>query len=178
VFVNVGIPGATVEQAIRDELPVALGTRPDLVTVWLNVNDLIHGITTHAYQDQLRTLLERVRENDATVLVANTPPLEHLPTFLACEPFVPGPEGACDASTTVPRDVLVGRVAAYNRAIETVALDTGAIVVDLHGLVMRARANGTEGSLVSGDGFHPSTEGHRAVAEAFAISLASVGTEG
>lgn len=43
----------------------------------------------------------------------------------------------------------------------------GAELVDLHAATMAARAAGTEAALVSADGFHPSTAGHRTIAEAF-----------
>jgi lysophospholipase L1-like esterase len=47
----------------------------------------------------------------------------------------------------------------------------GALLVDLHAVGMAARVAGTEASLVSQDGFHPSTAGHAAVAAAFAEVL-------
>src|SRR4051794_15124063 len=38
VFVNLGIPGATVERALTDEVDQAVALSPTVVTVWLNVN--------------------------------------------------------------------------------------------------------------------------------------------
>jgi lysophospholipase L1-like esterase len=55
-------------------------------------------------------------------------------------------------------------VADYNAAIERVARATGAEVVDLRGVAVTK-------DLVSFDGFHPSTEGHRRVAQAFREAL-------
>jgi len=43
-FVNLGIPGATVADALGREVPEAVGIHPDLVTVWLNVNDIVAGV--------------------------------------------------------------------------------------------------------------------------------------
>lgn len=176
VFVNLGIPGATVEEAIQEELPDAVGAGPDVVTVWLNVNDLIRGVPADTYQGELEALLGQLGATGATVLVANTPPLDHLPAYVACAPFAPGPDGGCDTAVEVPAALLNGWVSDYNLAIERAASREGAIVVDLFELAMQARADGTEQNLVSDDGFHPSTEGHRAVAEAFAAAFARAGS--
>src|SRR5205809_7343133 len=43
VFVNMGIPGATIAQALAEEASQALAARPNVVTVWLNVNDMAAG---------------------------------------------------------------------------------------------------------------------------------------
>ena len=40
-FVNLAVPGTTVDEALTQQLPYARELRPDLVTVWLNVNDII-----------------------------------------------------------------------------------------------------------------------------------------
>ena len=45
IFYNFGIPGATTAAALRDEVPAALAVHPSVVTVWLNVNDLIQGVS-------------------------------------------------------------------------------------------------------------------------------------
>jgi lysophospholipase L1-like esterase len=61
---------------------------------------------------------------------------------------------------------LAERVAAYDAAIARVAAAEGAVVVD----VRSATGGGPGSELVSDDGFHPSTEGHRRVAAAFAAA--------
>lgn len=43
-FVNLGVPGATVAEALEQEVPYAEELRPDVVTIWLNVNDLVTGV--------------------------------------------------------------------------------------------------------------------------------------
>ncbi|HEY0409990.1 MAG TPA: SGNH/GDSL hydrolase family protein, partial [Candidatus Dormibacteraeota bacterium] len=53
VFYNFGIPGASVAQALTAELPQALAVHPDLVTVWLNVNDLLAGVPPAQYESRL-----------------------------------------------------------------------------------------------------------------------------
>jgi len=168
-FVNLGVPGATVAEARRDQVPEAVALRPDVVTVWLNVNDLLAQVPTAAYEAGLVALLGDLRRGGATrVLVANTPPLDRLPAYLGCR----SAPADCPLAAELPGpDAVVAAVAAYNQAVARAAAATGAEVVDLHALGLAARARGGDGALVSGDGFHPSTAGHAAVAAAFAEVL-------
>lgn len=165
VLVNMGIPGATVAQALAEEVEAALQARPNLVTVWLNVNDMLQGVSPAEYERQLDSLLRQLRRSVSTrILVANTPPLDRLPAYQAGRLLgLPGPE------------VVQELVAQYNEAIARVVQRQGALLVDLHAAGMAARAAGTEGSMISRDGFHPSTAGHARVAEAFAEVLRASG---
>jgi acyl-CoA thioesterase-1 len=169
VFVNMGIPGATVAQALDEEMSQALAAKPNLVTVWLNVNDLTRGVGPVDYERRLGVLVRTLRSGGSVrVLVANTPPLDTLPAFRSGRLFPEGVDGP-DAET------LRQQVDAYNAAIARVAGREGALLVDLHAVGMAARAAGTDAELVSRDGFHPSTAGHAAVAAAFADVLRSSG---
>ncbi len=169
VFTNVGISGATVAQALEQELPRALPLRPTLVTVWLNVNDLTSGVPADRYEAQLRQLVHALRRDGATkVLVANTPPVQILPSYLACRTR---PTGLCVLAASVPSEVVAAAVDSYNAAIQRVAVAEGAVLVDLHGASLRSQAAGKFKALVAPDGFHPSTLGHRAVADAFGAAL-------
>ena len=178
-FVNLGIPGATVADALRLELPQALEQRPTLVTVWLNVNDIIRGVPPEVYERQLGELVHALRRDGATrVLVANTPDPGILPVLVACRSAVAAPASGtgCPATFAVPWLVHADSVVdAYNAAIATVAWREGAVVVDLHAAALAAQRAGTAPALVSGDGFHPSTAGHLAVAELFADALEATG---
>ncbi len=165
VMINMGVPGSTVAQAITEQLDVALDARPNLVTIWLNVNDMTRGASVADYERQLESLVRSLRRSVNTrVLVANTPPLDRLPAYQAGR-LVGLP----------PPEVVNHLTADYNAAIARVVQRTGTLLVDLHATGMAARAAGTEASLVSRDGFHPSTAGHAAVAEAFAQVLRSSG---
>jgi lysophospholipase L1-like esterase len=159
VFVNAGDGGATVAEALDEQLPLAQELGPSLVTVWLNVNDLRASVPVATYERQLAELVEGLRADGAEVLVANTPAVEHLPAYRnLVEPLV-------------PPDEVTARVDAYNEAIARVAAATGAEVVDLHAASLAAVDDGTFPDLVADDGFHPSTEGHARVAELFADAL-------
>ena len=179
-FVNMGIPGATVAQAIRDELPMAVALRPSLVTVWLNVNDILAGVGVERFEREMDTLLRALRREGATrVLVANVPPLDRLPSYLACRPSPPPGSAPCRLPATPPAPDAVNRlVEDFNDATARLVERHGAHLVDLHAVGTAARGAGTDAALVSGDGFHPSTAGHAAVAGAFAEVLRGTGPLG
>jgi acyl-CoA thioesterase-1 len=161
VFVNLGIPGATVQRALTDEADQAVALKPTVVTVWLNVNDIAALVPPSVYEQQLEALVSRLRRGGTgRVLVANTPPLDRLP--------------AVDR-LGLPPGAVERVVDDYNAAIRRVVVKNGAILVDLHQAGLDARAAGREAALVSADGFHPSPTGHQAVADVFAAALKASG---
>ena len=167
VLYNFGVPGATTAQALHDEVPAALAVHPTVVTVWLNVNDLIRGVSAADYETQLRQLLHSLRRGGQTqVLVANTPDLGQLPAYRACLPNAPAGGPSClipDGLVPAPQ-VIAAAIDAYNAAISTAAKAEGATLVDLH-------LNGTQISQhpewLSADGFHPSEQGYAVIAKLF-----------
>ena len=171
LFYNLGEVGATTEQAVNDELPVALAEHPDLVTVWLNTNDLVHGVSVAAYRAQLDRLLSALAGAGVTrLLVANTPVLSDLPAYRACLPHPPaGAPGCAFTAGPVPAPAELDRlVDAYNAAIAEVVARSHGVLVDLHcqgGLAAR------HPGWVSSDGFHPTAEGYAQIAQAFTSAL-------
>lgn len=167
VFVNLATGVGLVQQALEEQVPVALELRPTLVTVWLNVNDLLFGVSVATYERQLSELVRALRQDgQARVLLANTPPVDQLPGFdvLIQQELFGGP------AFTSPEEA-AARVAEYNQAIERVADAEGAEVVDLHTAMVEAAEDGSLASMISEDGFTPSTEGHAAIADLFAAAL-------
>ncbi|MBA2274761.1 MAG: SGNH/GDSL hydrolase family protein [Actinobacteria bacterium] len=175
-FVNLGIPGATVADALAKEALYTARLEPELVTVWLNVNDILSGIGVGAYERDLGKLLRLVTtDGDTTVLIANTPPLEWLPSYRACLPNPPAGAPDCEFEGALPRPQVIDRlIANYNLAIDRAAARVGASVVDLHSATLALARRGRGAELLSGDGFHPSTAGHREVARAFTEVFAGV----
>ena len=179
-FTNLGYGGALVSDSLASSVPKAEQLAPNLVTVWLNVNDIIREVALpggRPYEQQLDELVRRLRRGGATtVLLANTPALERLPAYLGCLT----PTGRCllpaQLRNLVPQpEAVVAKVDAYNQAIARVAQRHGAVLVDLHAASLKARAEGRDASLVSADGFHPSTAGHAAVAATFAEAAEQAG---
>lgn len=145
-YVNVGVAGSTVADALQAQVPKALEARSTVVTVWLNVNDLSRFVGPAAYEAQLRDLVHRLREGGTNVLVANTPVIDRLPAVMRLG---------------LSPDAVNAAVDSYNEAIRRVVESEHAVLVDLHAVPF-------DPGYVGPDGFHPSAAGHQAVAAAFA----------
>ena len=149
-LVNLGVSGSLLRQALDQQLPVALDAGPDLVTVWLAVNDLNARVPLERYAADLDTLLRALRERtDATILVGNVPDMSTLPAAarMNLEP--------------IPR---------WNAAIEEIVARNGAHLVELRD-AWRELAEHPE--YVSSDGFHPSTAGYARLADRFYEAVAA-----
>jgi lysophospholipase L1-like esterase len=178
-FVDLGVPGITVSDALVQEVPAAVSLRPEVVTVWLNVNDLIAGVSATTYGRELTELLQELRAGGHTqVLVANTPPVQAFPAYRECLPFMPGAVG-CDTGQRAPTPGQVAAtVAAYNAATVDAARATGSHVVDLYAAAEQRVRAGTFASLIGPDNFHPNARGYRLVAALFARAYRSLPAAG
>jgi lysophospholipase L1-like esterase len=155
-LLNLGIPGAMADDIFRVlELVLRIGIQPDLVTLWTGANELIGGEDPAVFEAELEAILaELTIRTDALVVIADLPDLTRLPRFVA-EPR---------ASVTPER------VADFNQAIDRQALAAGALLVRLSQLPI------TDDLSSDLDGFHPSTEGHLQIAQAFlAVILPAFG---
>ncbi|HET7640911.1 MAG TPA: hypothetical protein VFK47_19535, partial [Ktedonobacteraceae bacterium] len=56
-LVNLGVSGIRVHEALTEELPIALATSPNLITIWLVANDFVGGVSYPNYIHDLTTLL-------------------------------------------------------------------------------------------------------------------------
>ena len=175
VLHNFGIPGATTAQALHDEVPAALAVHPTVVTVWLNVNDLINGVSAQDYEAQLRQVLRALRRGgQARVLVANTPDLAQLPAYRACLPNAPtgGPTCLIPAGLMPTPQAVAAAVAVYNGAISDAANKEGATLVDLN---LNDSQIAQHPEWISADGFHPSSQGYAVIAKQFEGAYRRVG---
>jgi lysophospholipase L1-like esterase len=175
-FVNLAVAGSTVASALQEQLPYVGSLGATVVTVFLGVNDLRADVSPATYGEQLRTLLSGLRAaGSPLVLVANVPPLDRLPAYLACLPDPPPSAPPCSIADGLPTPPELRRdVAAYDGAVADAAAATGATGVDLHAAGLRARSDGTDASLVSPDGFHPSAAGNALIASVFAAAYRRV----
>ena len=167
-FVNLAVSGATVADALRRQVPRAETLRPALVTVWLAVNDLVAGVPADEYEAGLSEVVGRLRAAGAgRILVGNVPYLDRMPVYVAYrEAALTGPGGAGGVWVPSPSE-LNGAVDRYNAGVERVVRTHVAELVDLRVAGLAVRQAGREAELFSGDGFHPSTVGHRAIASVF-----------
>lgn len=148
-LVNLGIPGATLAQARQEELPIALAQRPQILVVWLAVNDIIADVPLSTYSADLRSTLAALKaESPGTrVFVGNVPDLSRLPYFDMRDPAT-----------------LRAQVSQWNVAIAQVCAAEGATVVDLASTWGRL---GDHADYISSDGLHPSTLGAAELAAYF-----------
>ena len=151
---NLGIPGITVHDALHLELPIALDAHPDLITIWLGVNDIVANVPADRYAGDLNTLLARLRANSphARIAIANIPDLTLLPYFSQTDPVA-----------------LTQQVQAYNAAIASAAQRYQAILVDLTQQNYNLRAHPEY--ISSYDGLHPTDIGYLQLAKVFYAAL-------
>jgi acyl-CoA thioesterase I len=147
-LINLGIPGEVVSQALAMELPVALASQPNIITVWLAVNDLADGIPLVSYQVALRQLVVSLHTGSrARIFVGNIPDLTLLPHFFTYDPVA-----------------LTSQVEQWNSAIASICTQVGVTLVDIHA-AWKSLIYHPE--YISDDGFHPSAAGARQLAQVF-----------
>ncbi|MDQ3809081.1 MAG: SGNH/GDSL hydrolase family protein [Chloroflexota bacterium] len=150
-IVNLGVSGSTLAQALDEQLGAALDAQPDIVTIWLAVNDFNARVPLQSYARDLDRLLGAIEGTRARVLVGNIPNL----ALLA-------------AASGVNAPLLLEEVDRWNAVIADAAARHGATVVDLYA---RWQEVAEHPEYLSQDGFHPSSEGYARLAEVFAEAL-------
>jgi lysophospholipase L1-like esterase len=153
-LINLGIPGITAHDALSLELPIALDSHPDLLTIWLGVNDIVNKVSTNSYASDLNTLLAGLRANSphARIAIANIPDLTLLPFFAHTDP-----------------QALTRQIQAYNTIIASAAQQHQAILVDLTQQNFNLQAHPEY--INSNDGLHPSDIGYEQLAKVFYQAL-------
>lgn len=153
-LLNLGIPGITAHDALRLELPIALDAHPDLITIWLGVNDIVANVPVNSFAGDLNLLLARLRANSphARIAIANIPDLTLLPFFSRVDPVA-----------------LTQQIQSYNAVIASAAQRNGAILVDLTQQNYNLRAHPEY--ISSYDGLHPTDIGYQQLANVFYAAL-------
>lgn len=87
-LINVGIPSITIHDVLAIELPIAVDAHPDLVTIWLGVNDIAANVPVSSYAPDLDTLFRRLHASSphVRIAIANIPDLTLLPYFSSSNP--------------------------------------------------------------------------------------------
>ena len=156
-YVNLGVSGSLAAQASTEQVPTAAGLRPQLVTIWLAVNDLNANVSPADYATGLRKVVAPlVSLTNARVFVGNVPDLRSVPAYAGTD-----------------QAGLLARINAYNAAIATVAASfPGRVnVVDL----FTGSGPLVSTITVSADGFHPSDAGYALIADRFTAAMAAAG---
>ena len=143
---NLGIPGGRADEIEDGAVPIANELNPDLITLWTGPNDIVSGYTADKFGGDLRAILSKLRDHtDAPIFVGNIPDMTLLPKFQDD----PDP------------DVTHDRINEFNAVIAEVISEVPAVYpVDLATIPYNA-------DYFADDGFHPSTEGHKVVADRF-----------
>ena len=150
-LVNLGIGGTRLREALDQQLPHAVEAQPDLITVWLAVNDLLGGVSLGGYKADLNRLLGELRaKTNAVIAIGN----------------VPYPPAALDP-WGFPEVIKRTVAAVWNGTIAEAARMHGAILVDLY----RRWPLAQHPEFIGPDGLHPTADGYRTLAESFLGSL-------
>jgi acyl-CoA thioesterase-1 len=150
-LINLGISGIQLHKALSQELPLALTTSPNLITIWLVANDFIGGVTYDNYLHDLNTLLQQLQlSTRARVVMANLPDLTRLPAF--------------ENETSSQKSQTLLAIQQWNRGIAQLAKKYGVVLVDLFSQGSQLTAHP---EYISGDGFHPSPSGYVQLANYF-----------
>ena len=156
-FVNLGVSGSIALQAKDAQLPGAIAQKPSFVSIWLAVNDMNATIEPASYRAALAAIVDGlVARTDAKVFIGNVPDVRGVPAY-----------------KDVDKNALFAQITAYNDAIASVVKSAPGRVfaVDL----FTGSAPLVSTITVSGDGFHPSDEGYRLIAERFANTMRANG---
>ena len=152
-LINLGIPGITLHDALNLELPVALDSHPELVTIWLGVNDIVDRVPISSYSHDLDLMLKRLRSQApaARILIANIPDLTLLPYFASSN-----------------QQLLHQQIEQYNATIVHETQQYHVFLVDLSQQNYNLREHP---EYISNDGLHPTDLGYLQLAELFYKTL-------
>lgn len=148
-LLRLGVSGSTALEAVEQQVPLAEAARPQIVTIWLGVNDFRAGVPLSQYRSALDEIVRRMTALRAAVFLGNLPDLAGIPEFAYRDP-----------------DELRLLSSMWNATIEDVARSRGAVLVDLKAASEEIGSEET-GLLIADDGYHPNTLGHIALAEIF-----------
>ena len=153
---DLGVNGIHLREALTAELPLALSTSPNLITVWLVANDFIGGVAYNDYMQNLAALLSQLHNGTrARIFMANLPDLTRLPAF--------------SNDSAAHKAQMLKEIERWDSGIAQQAARYSVTLVDLlqHGSEITAHPE-----YISGDGFHPSPAGYAQLANVFWQAIA------
>ena len=150
-LINLGISGIHLHEALSEELPLALTTSPNLITIWLVANDFVGGVTYDDYMHDLNMLLQQLHmSTHSRIVMADLPDLTRLPAFAN--------------ETPTQKSHMLNAIQQWNTGIAQLAHKYGVVLVDLFSQGSRLTAHP---EYISIDGFHPSPSGYVQLANDF-----------
>lgn len=156
-YVNIGVSGTIASQARAQQLPSAIDLRPSVVSIWLAVNDMNAQVTPEAYREALAAIVDGLAaRTEAKIFVGNVPDVRGVPAYKDAD-----------------KAQLTAQIAAYNDAVASVVAQRPdqAYLVDLY----TGSAPLVSTITVSPDGFHPSDDGYKLIADRFTAAMRAAG---
>jgi acyl-CoA thioesterase I len=154
-FVDVGIPGTTLDQGFDTELAGALSARPALCTVFFGVNDIRAGVPRSTFVQDLHDLVATLRQAHVQVVIIGIPDLSKVP-----------------AVAHLHISGIHSIVSSWNAGMLQVARQTGAHFLDLRRYDAELASHP---NYVSSDGLHPSNAGHARLAHVVVAAVMHAG---
>ncbi|MEO6848169.1 MAG: SGNH/GDSL hydrolase family protein [Chthoniobacterales bacterium] len=136
--------GWTTQQAVHEELPIFVASRPSFATLQIGVNDLVQCVDVETFQNRLALLLDQMQ----SVL----PDKKRL-LLVTIPDFSVTPAGAAYSRERNMGDKLMK----FNQIIIQEGKKRGLPVVDIFPLSQKMVNNS---DLISNDGLHPSAKGY------------------
>ncbi len=155
-LINLGIPGILVHDTLGLEVPIALDTHPNLITIWLAVNDIVANVPVKSYSHDLDLLVSRLQTGTphAIIAIANLPDLTLLPRFSKLDPHA--------------QQELHTQILDYNATIADIVKRHHLILVDLFQQSFNLK---NHPEYISNDGLHPNDLGYLQLAALFYQAL-------
>jgi lysophospholipase L1-like esterase len=144
-FVDVGIPGATLDAGYQTELTRALDIRPSFVTVLFGTNDILAGYSRAQFLRELNDLVATLRLARAQVLVVGLPDLSYFPRVRKSG------IGGIHALVT-----------SWNAGMQAVARRNGAHFLNL---ATYSKILARHPDYITADGLHPGNKAHARLAQ-------------
>jgi len=153
---NFGRSGSTLSDAMREQLPKVFDHKPNIITIWLAVNDFNQQVFNPSiltnYKSDLNKMLSQLRiklDKDTRILVGNIPDLSQVDIY---------------TSFGIPKQFLSMQIKQWNDAIHDIVGKNQCELVDLYAYWKELALHP---EYISFDGFHPSSNGYTRLAEVF-----------
>jgi lysophospholipase L1-like esterase len=154
--INLGRSGSTLNDAITQQLPKVFDKKPNVITIWLVVNDFNRQVydrsILNSYTTDLNLMLSQLRnklDKNTRILVGNIPDLSKVSIY---------------TSLGIPKLLLTIQIKRWNDQIKEIVKKHQCDLVDLYS---HWKELGDHPEYISFDGFHPSKDGYQRLAQIF-----------